>query len=147
MSREDDVLRAEFDLEFTYTRSTGPVIGRFYTDLRDGKLCGIKASDGRVLCPPQEYDPVTAEDLSEFVSLPDTGVVTVWNWVKQPRAKHPLQKAFAWALIKIDGADTPMLHAVDAGSESAMKPGMKVKVRWAKERKGAITDIACFEPA
>jgi hypothetical protein len=50
-------------------------------------------------------------------------------------------------LIKVDGADTSMLHAIDAGSESAMKTGMKVKVRWAAERVGRITDIACFEPA
>ncbi len=146
MSQEADVLRAEFDLEFTYTRSTGPIIGRFFTELRDGKLVGIKAKDGRVLCPPQEYDPVTAEDLDEFVSLADTGVVTTWCWVKEPREKHPLQKPFAWALIKIDGADTPMLHAVDAGSESGIKAGMKVKVRWADERVGRINDIACFEP-
>jgi hypothetical protein len=24
---------------------------------------------------------------------------------------------------------------------------MKVRIRWADEREGAITDIACFEPA
>ena len=39
-----------------------------------------------------------------------------------------------------------MLHKVDAGSESNMKTGMKVKVRWTAERRGFITDIECFEP-
>ena len=39
-----------------------------------------------------------------------------------------------------------MLHAVDAGSPDAMRTGMRVQVRWADEREGAITDIACFEP-
>ena len=53
----------------------------------------------------------------------------------------------AWALIRIDGADTSLLHMVDAGNEAKMKRGMKVKVRWAAERRGFITDIACFEPA
>ncbi|MEZ5495011.1 MAG: hypothetical protein R3E61_10730 [Pseudomonadales bacterium] len=65
----------------------------------------------------------------------------------QPAAsKTPFDASLAWALIKIDGADTAMLHKVDAGGESKMKTGMKVKVRWAAERRGFITDIECFEP-
>jgi hypothetical protein len=147
MSQDSEVLRSDFDLEFTYTRTYGPVMSKFFTELKDGKIFGIKGSDGAVICPPLEYDPKTAEDLSEFVEVATTGVVTTWCWVKEPMDKHPLDKAFAWALVKLDGADTPMLQAVDAGSEDAMSTGMKVKVRWADERTGRINDIACFEPA
>ncbi len=147
MSQDDDVLRAEFDLNFTYTRTTGAVIGRFFTELRDRKLIGIKGSDGSVICPPTEYDPKTAAELNEFVDLVPTGTVKTWSWVKQPREKHPLDKPFAWALIQIDGADTSMLHAVDCASENTMSAGMKVKIRWADETTGRINDIACFEPA
>ncbi|MBW2144076.1 MAG: DNA-binding protein, partial [Deltaproteobacteria bacterium] len=50
------------------------------------------------------------------------------------------------ALILLDGADTPLLHMVDATDESSMSTGMRVKVRWARETKGSITDIECFEP-
>ncbi|MBV2235604.1 MAG: OB-fold domain-containing protein [Sterolibacterium sp.] len=142
-----EVLRAGFEVGYTYTRLTGPVIGEFMTGLRDGRIKGIKGSNGRVICPPTEYDPQTAEELTEFVDLPDTGTVETFNWVQQPRPKHLLQKPFAFALIKIDGADTALLHMVDAGAESKMKRGMKVKARWAAERKGFITDIECFEPA
>ena len=39
-----------------------------------------------------------------------------------------------------------MLHAVDAGSPDAMSTGLRVRIRWADERTGAIGDIACFEP-
>ncbi len=143
----DDVLRAGFDVGFTYTRLVGPVIGEFLTGLRDGQINGIKGSAGRVICPPTEYDPVTADECTEFVALAGTGTVKTWSWVNQPRAKHLLQKPFAWALVQLDGADTAMLHMVDAGSEAKMKTGMKVKARWAAERKGFITDIECFEPA
>ena len=66
--------------------------------------------------------------------------------VGEPRTGNPLSTPFAWALIRLDGADTAMLHAVDAGSVDAMSTGMRVRVRWADEREGAITDIACFEP-
>lgn len=46
----------------------------------------------------------------------------------------------------MDGADTALLHAVDAGDERAMKTGMRVKPRWREERTGHILDIECFEP-
>jgi uncharacterized OB-fold protein len=66
--------------------------------------------------------------------------------VTKPRPNHPLQHPFAWALVRLDGADTAMLHAVDAESESAMKTAMRVRVRWPALREGGIRDIECFEP-
>jgi len=141
-----EVLSALHVLEYPYKRSVGPVIGRFLTGLREQRFEGIRASDGRVLVPPVEYDPNTAEALSEFVAVGPGGVVTTWAWIAQPRPNNPLQKPFAWALVKLDGADTALLHAVDAGSEAAMKTGMRVQPRWRAERAGHILDIECFDP-
>ncbi len=70
-----------------------------------------------------------------------------WSWMPEPLEGQPLTEPFAWALIRLDGADTVMLHAVDAGSASAMRTGMRVRRRWAARRTGSIRDIACFEPA
>ena len=64
-----------------------------------------------------------------------------------PLDGQPLDRPFAWALIRLDGADTAMLHAVDAGSAASMRTGMRVRARWAADRVGSIRDIACFEPA
>jgi len=143
---ESDLLREEFESSFTFTRSTGPVVGRFLTGLRDRRIVGVKGSDGRVLVPPLEFDPLTFEALSEFVEVGQTGAVRTWCWVNQPLEKHLMRRPFAWALIQLDDSDTPMLHMVDAGEESAMSTGMRVKVRWAEETQGSITDIECFEP-
>jgi uncharacterized OB-fold protein len=147
MSGSDAELSADFDLEFTYTRSTGPVVGRFLTGLRDRKILGQQGAEGRVIVPPTGYDPNTSEEGGEFVEVGQTGEVKTWAWVVEPREKHPLDRPFAWALVQLDGATTPMLHAVDAGDESRMSTGMRVKVRWADETVGRIQDIACFEPA
>lgn len=141
-----DVLSAIHTLEYPYTRSVGTVIGTFLAGLQQGRILGTRTASGAVLVPPSEYDPATAETLTEMCDVADAGVVTTWSWVSQPRAKHPLQKPFAWALIRLDGASTAMLHVVDAGDESRMKTGMRVKARWAAERKGMITDIEGFEP-
>lgn len=149
MSQSSGVLSQDFELGFTYTRSTGPVVGKFLTALKNRQVIGNRGSDGQVYVPPAEFDAVTAEPLAdaEFVELGETGTVKTWVWVHEPREKHPLDKPFAFALITMDGADVPMLHMVDAGSESAMSTGMKVKVRWVDEPRGLITDIACFVPA
>jgi len=69
--------------------------------------------------------------------------VETWAGVPNPRPKHPLDEPFAWALIKLDGADTAMLHAVGA---TDLTTGMRVKAKWRDERTGYITDIECFVP-
>lgn len=140
-------LAAKHVLEFDYTRSLGPTLAAFFEGLAQRKIVGAKTADGRVIVPPTPHDPDTGDDTVGLVDLPGSGVVTTWAWVSKPRPRHPLQSPFAWALVRIDGADTAMLHAVDAGDESKMSSGMQVKARWAAEPKGSILDLECFEPA
>jgi hypothetical protein len=139
-------LTAPHTLQYTYKRSLGPVLGPFFTALRDRKILGVRRADGSVLVPPKEYDPDTAEALRELVPVADTGIVRSWAWVSKPRPQQPLAKPFAYALIQLDGASTSLLHAVDAGSESRMKTGMRVRARWAADTQGRIQDIEAFEP-
>ncbi|TGB13420.1 OB-fold nucleic acid binding domain-containing protein [Streptomyces sp. MZ04] len=140
-----EVLRAPLVVEFPFTRSLGPVQSAFLTGLRERTVLGVKAGDGRTLVPPVEYDPVTAEEIRELVEVAPTGTVTTWAWNHEPRRGQPLETPFAWVLVKLDGADTALLHALDAPGPDAVTTGMRVRIRWAAERNGAITDIACFE--
>jgi uncharacterized OB-fold protein len=140
-----EVLNAPHTIEYTYTRSTGPVIGAFLTGLRDRKILGVRGVDGRVIVPAIDYDPVTSEDLTELVEVADTGVVSTWSWNDTPLEGQPLSHPFAWALVILDGADTGMLAAVDADDASAISTGARVKARWADERVGSIRDLICFE--
>ena len=142
----EEVFTAPHSFGYTYRRSLGPVLSRFFTGLRDRQIFGIRSRDGRVLVPPTEYDPATGEDLDEVVEVGTSGSVVTWAWVNRPREKQPLDRPFAFALVKLDGADTPLLHVVDAGEESRMETGMRVRVRWSDETQGSIRDIACFEP-
>ena len=145
MSAAPEVLVADHAIEYTYTRSTGPIIGAFLAGLRDKQVKGVRGADGRVIVPPVEYDPVTSDDLSEIVDVADTGVVTTWAWNDKPLKGQPLDRPFAWALVQLDGADTGLLAAVDAGDAAAMRTGLRVKARWADERVGSIRDLVCFD--
>jgi hypothetical protein len=130
-------------IEFPYTRTLGPVIGPFLTGLRDGHVLGVRNRDGRVLVPPLEWDPATGEAIdADFVEVGPGGTVETWAWVTEPTRKHPLDHPFAFALIRLDGADTALLHAVDAGSIDRMHTGMRVVARWKDERAGHITDLS-----
>ncbi|MFB9312057.1 Zn-ribbon domain-containing OB-fold protein [Nocardioides plantarum] len=139
-------LSAPVTVAFDYTRSTGPVLGRFLTGLRDGVVVGARTSEGRVVVPPPEYDPVTNAATTDFVEVASTGTVTSWVWVPEPVKGQPFDRPFAWALVTLDGADVPLLHALDVASPAEVSTGMRVRVRWAEERVGAITDIAGYEP-
>lgn len=139
-------MRAPYVLEYGYRRSTGPVVGGFLTALRDGRIVGGKTARGAVVVPPTEYDPETGDAVTALVPVGDAGVVVTWSWVAEPAPGQPLARPFAWALVKLDGADTAMLHAVDAGAPEQMRTGMRVRARFRAERAGSILDIEAFEP-
>lgn len=137
-------LSAPLKLSFDYTRSVGPVLGAFFTALRERRIVGVRGSDGRVYVPPAEYDPVSYEQLTEIVPVASVGTVVSWSWQPEPLEGQPLDCPFAWALIKLDGADVPLLHAVAAENPKAISAGTRVHAHWAEETVGAITDIAYF---
>jgi uncharacterized OB-fold protein len=147
VSRPTAPLRAPLEIEFDYTRSLGPVLSQFMDALAERRILGARGADGRVHAPPFEYDPVSAEPPgSDLIEVGPEGTVVSWSWMPEPLAGQPLAEPFAWALIRLDGADTAMLHAVDAGSAAAMRTGLRVRPRWAAHPAGSIRDIACFEP-
>jgi uncharacterized protein len=137
-------LSAPLRLSFDYTRSVGPILSEFFTALRGRRIVGVRGSDGRVLVPPAEFDPVTYERLTEIVPVTGVGTVLSWTWQSEPLEGQPLDNPFAWALIKLDGADTALLHAVAADSSDAVSTGARVHAHWVDEPVGAITDIAYF---
>ncbi|HNA98874.1 MAG TPA: OB-fold domain-containing protein [Marmoricola sp.] len=139
-------LHAPIKVEFDYTRSLGGVLSDFMTGLRSHQVQGARLSDGTIACPPPEYDPITLEPITELVPISSLGSVLTWSWVAEPVKGQPLSHPFAFALIQLDGADEPLLHAV-AAEHHQMQSGMRVRVEWAAETRGDIRDIAYFVPA
>lgn len=139
-------LSAPVTVAFDYTRSTGPVVGRFLTGLRERRVVGARTAAGTVVVPPPEFDPVSHEPVTDFVQVADVGTVTSWTWVPEPVPGQPFDRPFAFALVLLDGADAPLLHALDVTSPEEVTTGMRVRARWREQRVGSITDIEAFEP-
>jgi uncharacterized OB-fold protein len=129
-----------------YSRSVGPVLGAFLSGLRRGVILGIRTADGRVAVPPREFDLDTGVPLAELVEVGPGGVVEAWSWVPTPSPGHPLDRPFAWALIRLDGADSALLHVVDA-PEPVLRSGLRVRASFRAQRHGSVLDIAAFVPA
>lgn len=136
----DAELVSPFVLSYAYKRSTGPVLGRFLTGLREGRILGATTSRGAVLCPPSEYDPETGEDVLDLVEVGPGGIVESWTWVDRAPEGLAVEGPVAWALIRLDGADTAMLHAVRCSRER-MATGLRVQAVFRPEASGMITDL------
>ena len=133
-------------IEFPYSRTLGPVIGGFAAGLREQRILASRTADGKVQLPPLEYDPETGNSVEkELVEVGPGGVVESWSWVPTPTQRHPFDRPFAFALVKVDGADTAMVHVLMAESPDEIQTGMRVTARWRDERKGRIDDIEGWE--
>ena len=137
-------LQAPFELSYDYQRSCGPIMSKFFEALSKKKILGTKNASGKVFVPAAEFDPNTNEALTEFVEVESTGIIESWSWVANPKPHHLIQSAFAFVLIKFNGADTSMLHMVSECAESDLAKGVKVKPVWSSDPKEMILDIKYF---
>lgn len=137
----------ETTLEFPYSRTLGPVMGGFVAGLREGRLLASRTASGRVLVPPLEHDPDNGQAVeADLVEVGPEATVETWTWVTTPTGRQPLDRPFAFALLKPDGADTAMVHVVDVAGPDRMATGMRVTPRWRGERQGRIDDIEAWVP-
>lgn len=147
----EEPLEARQALEFPYKHSTGPVIGRFLAGLKEqGLIWGRRTKGLGVVVPPLGYSELDgSDDEGIWVQVADRGVVTAFAKVHQPlEGLHPCTTPFAFVLVKLEGADTPMAHIVTDGLDR-LKVGSRVIAHWkpAEERIGSIKDIAAFRLA
>lgn len=141
---ESTILTAPLRNSFDYTRSLGPVLSQFALALRDGRIIGSRSSDGSVSVPPVEFDPAGGAKTTDLVDVASVGTVVTWSWQSEPLEPQPLDQPFAWALIKLDGADTALLHVVAVEEAADIAAGARVHAVWRPARTGRIDDIAYF---
>ena len=144
MSDSKDLLRASFELAYNYKRSNGPVMSKFFEALGEQKILGTKSSAGKVFSPAAEFDPETHESLKEIVEVGPGGAVESFSWIETPQHHHLIKEPFAFALIKLDGADTCMLHMVANCNEADLSIGSRVTANWSEVQEQRITDIKFF---
>jgi uncharacterized OB-fold protein len=133
------------EVEFPYSRSTGATLSRFLTALRDDTVIwGRRCSRcERVVVPAQDYCDTCSHDLGEWIQVGPGGSVTAFTVVRTTNHLAPAEAPFAFVLVRLDGADTDLVHLVR--DVESLRHGVRVRAAWAAERQGTINDLDCFE--
>ncbi len=137
-------------LALPYTYFAGRVGSKFITTMRDEKkIMGIKCNScNKVYVPPRQNCDVCMEDIKDnWVDLKDTGEITNFTIVRYEDKHLPKKPPYVLALIKLEGADSPMAHIVEGVDLEKVEIGMKVKAVFASETKDTLMEIDHFEPA
>jgi hypothetical protein len=129
---EAQVLDATIALPYTLT--TGRAAGSFLAELGNRHILGSRCDEcDRVMAPPQDYCTRCGSPSETFVRMPETGVVTAVTRT----ARGVL------ALIRLDGADTDLLHRVTEDGPG-VTVGARVTAVWAENPTQSVLDLDGF---
>lgn len=145
---EDGVLVHQGVIRVPYTWAAGRPASRFYIGLRGGKIYGIRCPHCQlVFVPPKKTCHRCFLELDNWVEVKDTGTLVTFTIVHyfEP-GLHPIRPPFAYGIIKLDGADTGMVHFIRARDYSLLKEGLRVKAVFRKNPQGNYLDISYFKP-
>ena len=142
--------RVNGEVNMKYNWVYGSVLARFYNGLKnEGKFYGIKCPKcQKVQCPPKSYCAVCFEECTEWVELPNVGIVESWTTVHMEFPGQPMAPPYTYGYIKIEGSNTQVYHLIDKIDPDDIKMGMRVEPVWDDQvnRRGNLHDIKYFKP-
>jgi uncharacterized OB-fold protein/acyl dehydratase len=139
----------EGKLALPYQYFAGKTGSRFLTALRkENVIKGVRCpACDKVFVPPRATcERCFAPIADNWVTLKPTGTVTGFTVIRYAEPHQPFKPPFIQALIKLDGADTPLVHVVRGIGPSEIKVGLRVEAEFARKPTATIMDIACFRP-
>lgn len=133
--------------------ATGPVMGRFLTELRDNKrIMAPKCPEcGRHLLPPREVCAKCRAEATEWDELGPEGTVgdfdVVYYASPDPLTGETRDVPYVIAWITLDGTqgESPLWHLLNAPDLNQVRSGLRVRAVFAEERTGTMEDIKYFE--
>ena len=133
-----------------YSWWAGDTASKFFIALRDEKKfiaprCG---KCRKVFMPPRKICPSCFTENTEWVNVADEGTLVAYSVARRQLESIPADKKVPviWGLVKLDGADTALLHYIGEVKPEKVKAGMRVKAVFAESRTGGIRDISHFKP-
>jgi len=122
-------------IELRYRRAVGDAQRSFLDGLASGRVVASTDGDHRFV-PARPFTP-DGRRLTDLVEVDARGTVVASS------TAHHLPGAPVYALVRIDGAELPMLHLL----EEALPPGTPVVPVWAPGAEPGIHAIRAFRRA
>ncbi|HKP12355.1 MAG TPA: Zn-ribbon domain-containing OB-fold protein [Blastocatellia bacterium] len=132
----------EGNITIPYKWTTGPTVGRFLAELKEnGRVVGARCGGcGKVYVPPADVCGECYKPLDDWVALSGEGSVVALTTVERVMPFSPAAAPYTLALVRLDGADTDLLHLASPG----LRAGDRVAAVFKSERTGSLLDIECF---
>jgi uncharacterized protein len=139
-------LPGELSVAFRYTPGVGNTA--FFEALRDRGVflgsrcqhCGVNYLPARIFC-----ERCLAE-LEPSIECGPEGELVSWTVARVDVDDRPLDAPVVFGLVKLDGADTVLLHRI-VDVEGDPEIGSRVRAVLASTRDGSILDVEGFAPA
>ncbi len=149
MSSNKDSFVIEGKLALPYQYFAGRLGSKFLISLRDDKkILGVKCEQcDKVFVPPRGTCQHCQADLSKsWEEVAHTGTVTGFTIIRYEEPHQPVKPPYIQAMVKLDGADTPLAHIVKGIQLSKMEIGARVEAVFAKKDTSTIMNIDHFRP-
>ncbi|MBU1672593.1 MAG: Zn-ribbon domain-containing OB-fold protein [Actinobacteria bacterium] len=125
----------------------GEIGSRFFAELRDGpRIMGVRCPVClKIYVPPRPTCAGCFEPLSDWVEVSPEGTLLASTTVYAPVANPPAEPPYTLAVVRLDGADTGIVHLVDEVDPARLTEGTRVRAVFREAREGNIRDIEHFE--
>lgn len=136
----------ELSVSFRYTPGVGNTA--FFEALRDrGVFLGSRCEDcGVTYLPARIFCERCLAELEPSLECGPEGELVSWTLVRVDVDDQPLDRPVTYGLVRLDGADTVLLHRVlDTGGQPAI--GDRMRAVLVPNRDGSILDVEGFAPA
>lgn len=132
-----------------YSWWAGDTAGRFLTTLRDEQtIMGTRCERcERVFVPPRKTCPTCFTENKTWTAVSNEGTVTAFTVARRQLAAIARPVPVVFALIRLDGADTALLHTIGRIDPDRVSIGMRVRACFSREAGATMAAISHFEPA
>ncbi len=147
-----DVILQEGRLPIRHRYTPGVAGEAFFTALRDrGELLASRCErDGITYCPPRMFCERCFDQLEADVTVGPGGTLESFTIGYADVEGRPVDGAIPIGLVRLDGADTYLMHALlfgDGDEPVGIGDRVEVVLKPDDERTGSILDIRGFRPA
>ncbi len=132
----------------------GPAFLRWFEGLKVEKILGNKCPKcGKILVPARSFCPECNVDMDEWMEVSQEGEIVSATIIHKAFFGAPMEPPYIQGLIRLDGTDCDFLHMVggvdmseNAGIQSKIARGTRVRAVWNEEKKGHMLDLKYFQP-
>lgn len=146
--KETRVVKDSWDLSAYKWRLETDGLQTMVEGFKDKKILGRKCYQcGTVYLPGQRFCRKCYIEIDEVVEIANVGKLVTYTATLSDIRGKPFEDPRIAGIVKLDGCDSWLMGEIKGTNWKDLKVGMKIKIVWKEQTKGAIADMDHFAPA